>query len=104
MRSPCGRPAIMPDASAVIRFCAAILGRDSRRQIQAKRPLRRVEVLEEIAEIRDSGERDADLLDAAERRLRFGFAVLNDAVDHASASTSSARATSWGSKAAGSGV
>ena len=33
--------------------------------------------------LRHPGERGADLLDATERGLRFSFAVLNDAVDHA---------------------
>src|SRR4051794_8799438 len=46
-------------------------------------PLRRVEVLEVIVELCDTGERGADLLDATERGLRFSFAVLNEAVDHA---------------------
>ena len=41
------------------------------------------EVLEEIVNIRDVGERGADLLDATERRLRFSFAALDDTVDHA---------------------
>src|SRR4051794_37320405 len=50
----------------------------------AKRPLCRLEVLEEIVDVRHLGERGADLLDIAERELRLGFAVLDDAVDHAS--------------------
>ena len=58
-------------------------GRGSRRQIQAKHPLRRVEILEEIVDIRHRGERDANLLDAAKRGLRFSFAVLDDAINHA---------------------
>ena len=62
---------------------AAAIGRGLRQQIQAKRPLRRVEVLKEIVEFRDLGERSTNLLDAAKRGFRFSFAVLDDAIDHA---------------------
>src|SRR3954464_4005814 len=41
-------------SSAAIRSWPAI-GRYSRRQVQAKRPLRRVEVIEEIVDVRDLG-------------------------------------------------
>src|SRR4051794_7624706 len=42
--------------SAAIRSCTATLGRGSRRQIQSNRPLRRIEVVEEIVDVRDPGE------------------------------------------------
>src|SRR5690348_18289828 len=58
-------------AAGAIRSCAAASGRDSHRQIQAKGPLRRVEVLKEIVDVRDPGEGGADLLDATKRGLHF---------------------------------
>ena len=57
--------------------------RATKSQIQANCPLRRVEVLEEIVDVCDPGERGTNFLDATERGLRFSFAVLDDAVDHA---------------------
>src|SRR3954451_8370223 len=55
----------------------------SRRQIQAQHPLRRVEVVAEIVDGRHLSEDGADLCNAAECRLCLGFAVLDEAVDHA---------------------
>ena len=71
----------------------------SRRQIQAQHPLRRVEVVAEIVDGRHLSEDGADLCNTAKGGLRLGFAVLDEAVDHAGeCSKSSALATSKGSE------
>src|SRR3954468_5472900 len=41
-----------------------------------KVPLRCIEVIEEVINVCNIGERGADALDLPKRRLRFGFAVL----------------------------
>ena len=51
--------------------------------MQAKRSFLRVKVPEEIVDVRDLGERGAYLLDATERGLCFGFAVLDAAINPA---------------------
>jgi len=45
--------------------------------------IRRLEIHEEVVDVRNVGEGGADLLNVAERGLHFSFASLDDAVDHA---------------------